>query len=109
MKRVLVASFLFALMIDPIHGADISKGPDARTLAFMLVGKVCTTPAGASFSFSRDGHYAYSGLWTSYGHYSVQAGTIFVTFDHGLGRHFYFMMKNGVLHMNNIVLVCRSG
>lgn len=108
MKCVLILLFLFALMIDPIHGAEVSVSPDARTLAFMLAGKVCVTPAGASFSFSSDGHYAYSGLWTSHGHYSVQAGVIFVMLDHGLGRRFDVVVKDGVLYMNNIALLCQS-
>lgn len=108
MKRALVAATLLVLTIDAIHGAETSVSPDARTLASMLKGKVCVTPAGASFSFTSDGHYAYSGLWTSHGHYSVQAGTIFVMFDHGLSRHFDFTMNDNILYMNNIALVCRA-
>lgn len=106
MNRVLVAVLLLARTINPVLGAQAAEHPDARYLAALLVGKVCITPGGASFSFSRDGHFAYRGLWTSNGHYSIQTGAILVVFEHGLGRHFDFTMKDGVLLMNNIPMLC---
>jgi hypothetical protein len=35
-----------------------------------IIGRICTTEGGATFTFTSDGHYAYDGMWTDTGHYS---------------------------------------
>lgn len=101
-----VAIVTLAIAITQAVAQSPSVPIRADELTGALSGKVCTTAAGAKFAFSKDGHYAYEGLWTSRGHYSVGDGAIYVLLDHGLGKSFAFMKKEDVLYMERIALSC---
>jgi hypothetical protein len=72
-----------------------------------LQGKLCVSRVGAKFTFSRDGHYAYSGLWDSTGRYSIHDGAIRILLDSGLERDFAISNRNGTIYMENTALSCR--
>lgn len=78
----------------------------AAEIAQAFEGKTCTTAKGARFTFTRDGHYAYDGLWTNAGHYAVRNGAIDVTLDSGLGRSFTISKKGSVIYMEQTALAC---
>lgn len=80
----------------------------AAEIAQALRGKICTSRIGAKFTFARDGHYAYDGLWISSGHYSVHDGGVSVLFDSGLQRDFAISRREGVLRMEETVLTCAT-
>lgn len=78
----------------------------ADEITRVVVGKTCTTKAGAKFTFSNDGHYAYDGLWANRGHYSVNDGAITVLLDSGLERAFAISRKGDVFYMEETALSC---
>ena len=73
-----------------------------------LKGMLCTTRAGAKFTFTSDGHYAYSGGlgWEQYGHYWAHEGAVSVLFDSGLGRSFAISAEGDVLYMQETAVRC---
>lgn len=71
-----------------------------------LKGMVCTSHAGARFTFTGDGHYAYDGLWKNGGHYSISRGAVTVSFDSGLERSFSISRRGDILYMENTAVVC---
>ncbi|QRM34660.1 hypothetical protein [Microvirga sp. VF16] len=71
-----------------------------------LRGKVCTSRVGATFAFANDGHYAYDGLWTDHGTYSVHDGAVTVLLDSGLERDFAISRRGGVLYMEETAVSC---
>ena len=78
----------------------------ADEIARVVVGKTCTTKAGAKFTFTEDGHYAYDGLWTNQGHYSVNDGSLTVLLDSGLEREFAVSRQENVFYMEETALSC---
>ena len=78
----------------------------AADITAALKGMICTTKAGARFTFTDDGHYAYDGLWTNSGHYSVGNGAIIVELDNGLGRSFAISRKGDVFYMEQTAISC---
>ena len=87
------------------HSAKASLRADEITR--ILRGKICTTKAGAKFTFGRDGQYDYDGLWTSSGRYSVIDGAITVLLENGLERDFAISRKGDVLYMERTALFCQ--
>lgn len=81
----------------------------AGEVALAIKGKICTTKAGAKFSFSMDGSYIYDGLWQNSGSYTIDSGTITVTFDSGLRRAFAIAIRDGVYYMEQTALSCGMG
>ena len=47
--------------IVPALAQSAGKSVSADEIIRTLVGKTCTTKAGAKFTFTHDGHYAYAG------------------------------------------------
>lgn len=90
-----------------VHAAHAPLSADEIALA--IKGAICTTKAGARFTFSGDGHYTYDGLWQSRGHYTIGHGMITVTFDSGLERSFAMSRRDGVLYMEQTGLSCGPG
>jgi len=88
------------------QSASVSISADEITRA--VVGKVCTTKAGATFTFSRDGHYAYNGLWENGGHYRVHDDAVTILLDSGLEREFAVSRKEDVLYLEETALSCRD-
>jgi hypothetical protein len=79
----------------------------ADEIARVVVGKTCTTKAGAKFTFSDDGHYEYDGLWANSGHYFVHDGAVTVLLDSGLEREFAIVRKGDVVYMEQTALSCK--
>lgn len=71
-------------------------------------GKTCTTKGGATFTFSDDGRYAYSGLWQNGGRYSIEDGAISVALESGLERSFAISRRRGVLYMEQTAIACEG-
>lgn len=95
----------------PTQSASVSVSAvgsaiSADEITQAVVGKTCTTKAGAKFMFTDDGHYAYSGLWTNHGHYSVNDNSITVLLDSGLEREFAISRKDNVFYIEETVLSC---
>ena len=95
----------------PTQSANVSAGAggvaiSAGEITRAVVGKTCTTKAGAKFTFTDDGHYAYDGLWTNQGHYAVNDGAVTVLFDSGLEREFAISRKENVFYMEETALSC---
>ena len=90
-----------------------AEAPDdlvpAADVAAALRGKVCATKGGATFTFTKDGHYAYDGMWTDSGHYSVHDGVVTILLDSGLGRDFTISRHDGVLYMEQTAIRCTAG
>ena len=86
------------------RGADFS----ASDIAYAVVGRICTSPTGATFDFGKNGDYAYSGLWKSDGHYTVNPGMITVAFHSGMVRSFAVSIQSGGLMLENTAVVCKS-
>lgn len=82
---------------------------DSDEIVAALKGMICTTKAGARFTFTGDGHYGYEGFWKNGGHYSIARGAVIVTFDSGLERSFAISRRGDVLYMENTALVCGPG
>ena len=80
----------------------------AEEIAQVLRGKVCTTRAGATFTFGPDGRYAYDGLWQNGGEYVIADGIVTVTFDSGLRRSFAISRHGNVFFMEETRLYCRT-
>ena len=99
----LLALFLQAVEV-PAHSRDgiIS----AARIAQAVKGRTCTTKSGTIFTFSRDGEYAYDGLWKSAGRYEIRPGSITVTFDSGLQRSFAVSLRSGALRLEGARLLC---
>jgi hypothetical protein len=93
-------------------GAVRAHSPDglvpAASVAAALKGKICTTQGGATFTFTKDGHYAYDGMWTDSGHYSVHDGAVTILLDSGLGRDFAISRRDGVLYMERTAVRCTA-
>ena len=87
-----------------ISVAGLVIGADEITRA--VVGKTCTTKAGAKFTFTEDGHYAYDGLWTNQGHYTVNDGSLTVLLDSGLEREFAVSRQENIFYMEETALSC---
>lgn len=88
----------------PEPAASIPVG--SVEIARILKGKICTTKGGARFVFKKDGHYAYDGMWTSGGHYSVKHGAVTVLLESGLERDFKISTRAGVLFMEDTAVRC---
>lgn len=97
-------AMLVAIVQAPAQRASavVSAGEIAR----IVVGKTCTTKAGAKFTFTDDGHYAYVGLWANQGHYEVSDGAVTILLDSGLEREFAISRKGDVLYMEETALSC---
>jgi hypothetical protein len=78
----------------------------AREITRALRGKVCTSRVGATFTVAKDGHYAYDGLWTDHGHYSIHDGAVTVLLDSGLERDFAISRRGGILYMEETAVSC---
>lgn len=86
------------------HRVDVPNKTNELAQAFK--GKMCTTKTGAKLTFGTDGLYAYDGLWTNGGRYSVRGDVITVTLDNGLERDFTISRKGDVLYMEQTVISC---
>jgi len=93
-----------------VVGAAVAHAPGGRTkpagVEGTLVGKVCTTAGGATFTFARDGHYAYDGMWTDTGHYTLHEGAVTILLDSGLERDFAVSRRDGVLYLEQTAVRC---
>lgn len=94
-----------ALAQEPAHASSVSRAADQVVRS--LKGKVCTTKGGAKFTFENDGHYSYTGLWRSQGHYSVEPGAVKVLLDSGLERDFRISMSDGTVFIENTAVICQ--
>lgn len=112
MKRALVAGFAsvgvmtLALVTAQALAHPVSAPIKTNELAQAFKGKMCTTKTGAKLTFGADGLYAYDGLWTNGGRYSVRADVITVMLDNGLERDFTISRKGDVLYMEQTALSC---
>jgi len=100
------ATLTLAITMDPTLGHSSDNVISADEIVQILKGKTCMTKGGAKFTFTRDGHYAYEGLWTSGGHYSIGDGVVTVLFDSGLARNFTMSKQGGVIYMERTVISC---
>jgi hypothetical protein len=71
-----------------------------------IKGRVCVTKGGARFTFTRSGHYAYDGMWTDKGHYSVHDGAVTILLDSGLERDFAVSRRDGILYLEQTAVHC---
>jgi hypothetical protein len=86
--------------LGPALAYEVAVPPDE------IIGRICTTKGGATFTFTSDGHYAYDGMWTDTGHYSARAGAVTILLDSGLERDFAISRRNGVLYMERTAVRC---
>jgi hypothetical protein len=100
------ATLMLATMITPAVAESTGSVIKAGELARVIRGKICVTRGGAKFKFTNNWHYAYDGLWTSEGHYSIQDGVVTVLLDSGLERGFSISLKDGVLYMEQTAISC---
>lgn len=84
----------------------VSVSLSAGEIKHAFVGKTCTSKAGARFTFTKDGHYAYAGLWENRGHYRVGAGAVTVLLDSGLERDFAITKRGDALYIEETALSC---
>jgi hypothetical protein len=101
---------VLAMMLIPT-AAPAQAAPDggplrADEITRALRGKTCTSRVGATFAFTKDGHYAYDGLWTDHGHYSVQSGAVTILLDSGLEKAFAISRRGGILYMEETAVSC---
>lgn len=110
MRDALIAGLLgtvaLTLAIPPVAARPEGDAMRASDVARALKGKVCTTRGGATFAFGKDGHYAYDGMWTDHGHYSVHNGAVTVLLDSGLERDFAISRRDGVLYLEETAVSC---
>jgi hypothetical protein len=78
----------------------------AKDISQTVKGKVCTTGAGAKFTFGVDGQYSYEGLWSNAGRYFIKDGAINVVLDSGLERSFVISRKGNVFYMEQTSISC---
>jgi len=104
-----------AVMLNPLVQASAqSPGVSARVAASAsdiegaLRGKLCTTRAGAKFTFSRDMHYSYDGLWKNRGHYAIKDGAVTVSLDNGLVRDFAISRAGKDFYMEETAITCAA-
>jgi hypothetical protein len=93
-----------AVAETPALPVSVAVGMDQVTQA--LTGKVCTTNGKAKFTFKKDGHYVYDGMWTDKGHYSTKEGAVTILLDSGLERDFKISVRSGVLYMEDTAILC---
>lgn len=99
-------SLTIATSVGPTQAHPTGTSISAGEVALAFKGKICTTKAGAKFSFSMDGSYTYNGLWQNSGNYTIDADTIIVTFASGLRRAFAISIRDGVYYMEQTALSC---
>lgn len=99
-----IATLAIAMTQSQAHSPGGAMGSEAITGA--LKGMICTSHAGARFTFAGDGHYAYDGLWKNGGHYSISHGAVTVSFDSGLEKSYSISRQGDVLYMENTAVVC---
>lgn len=110
-KRViLIMAFTPAIfaVAESAQAHKVSAVSSASDIAHAVVGRICTSPTGATFDFGRSGAYAYSGLWKSDGHYKISPGMITVAFHSGMVRSFAVSIQPGGLMLENTTVVCKS-
>lgn len=88
------------------HRESVAVGVEEIMRA--LRGKICTTRAGATFTFGADGRYGYDGLWKNGGRYVIGHGTLIVILDSGLERSFAISRHGNVFYMEETALYCRN-
>lgn len=92
--------------VAPAQPAPDSGPLAAKEITHALRGKVCTSRVGATFAFTKDGHYDYDGLWTDHGHYHIRHGAVTITLDSGLEKNFAVSRRGGVLYMEETAVSC---
>lgn len=101
---------VLAMMLVPTAApaqAPQDAGPlRANEITRALRGKTCISRVGATFAFAKDGHYAYDGLWTDHGRYSVHDGAVTILLDSGLEKNFVISRREGVLYMEETAVSC---
>ena len=82
----------------------------ADQVSAALRGKICISRVGAEFTFTADGHYAYSGKlgFSHSGHYSLGDGTVTILLDSGLGRDFVISRRDDVLYIEQTAIRCEA-
>jgi len=104
----LMGALAVTLIPTPAPAQATSEGGPlaAKEIMHVLRGKVCTSRVGATFAFTKDGHYAYDGLWTDHGHYSVHSGAVTILLDSGIEKTFAISRRGGVLYMEETAVSC---
>ncbi|HWE16713.1 MAG TPA: hypothetical protein VG758_05935 [Hyphomicrobiaceae bacterium] len=107
-RFISAAALIFPLCILQANAQSGTPPLSADQVSAALVGKTCTSRAGAQFTFTVDGHYAYSGQlgFSHSGHYSVRDGGVSVQLDSGLGRDFGVSRRNDGLYMEQTAIHC---
>lgn len=99
-------AIVWAVSAIPLLAHMPAVAADAEEIARAFRGKICTTAAGATFTFDHDGRYGYRGLWKSNGRYEVGDGFIIVTLDNGLERSFAISIHGNVFYMEDTAVYC---
>jgi hypothetical protein len=103
----IIGAFAFSLsFIGSVQAQSPNNLVPAADVAAALKGKVCTTKSGATFTFTKDGHYTYDGMWTDTGHYSVHDSAVTILLDSGLEKDFVISRRDGVLYMEQTAVRC---
>jgi hypothetical protein len=109
-RALLVVAFTAASFVlaesGQAHKRDAVVG--TSDVAHAVVGRICTTPTGATFDFGKNGEYRYSGLWKSDGHYKISPGMITVALHSGLVRSFAVSLQSGRLMLESTAVVCKK-
>jgi hypothetical protein len=113
MRRVLslrlapAAALVLAVGATQARAQGDNPPLSADQIAAALQGKLCTTRAGAKFTFTADGHYVYAGLgFTHSGHYRFGDGAVTVLLDNGLERSFAISSNGDRLYMEQTAMRC---
>ena len=111
MRYALCAGWIGALAVmlavkAPAQAQLASNSISGDEITRALKGKVCKSRVGATFAFTKDGHYDYDGLWTDHGHYSIHNGAVTILLNSGLERDFAISRRGGILYMEETAISC---
>ncbi|MPZ33999.1 MAG: hypothetical protein GEV13_23925 [Rhodospirillales bacterium] len=99
-------AIVLAISVTPLLAHMPSVPASAEEITQALRGKICTTAAGATYTFGPDGRYGYKGLWKKRGQYEIGDGAITVKLDNGLERSFAISIHGNVFYMEQTALFC---
>lgn len=103
------SSLITVVSAGPIDAHPVGASLSAAEITQAIKGKVCTTKAGAKFSFGVDGTINYDGLWQSNGNYAISQDSIIITFASGLRRTFATSVRDGIFYIEQTAISCAAG
>jgi len=103
-----IGSLAAALPYEASLAHTMASSLGAMDIAKAIKGRICVAKSGARFSFGADGAYRYDGLWQSSGTYTINPGSITITFESGLSRDFAIAVRDGAFIIEETVIFCSA-